>query len=342
MADPRFFERHGPFALKEILAWSGGRLAGDAEADPEIPIHDVASIESAVAGCLSYVEGRRFADRIAGSAATAILVPPALELPNDSRALLIRCQQPKLAFAEIAQRFYPRRVLQGIHPTAVIEDGAVLGEGVSIGAHVTVGANAELGDRVQVGPSSVIGHGVVIGRDTAIGNGCSISCALLGERVRIDSGACIGESGFGWAMSRDGHKWVPQLGRVIIGNDVYIGANTTIDRGAGPDTVIGNGVLIDNLVQIGHNVTIGEGAILAGTVGLAGSVKIGAYALIGAGAGVADHVEVGDGAMISARAGVMDNVPAGERWVGAPAVPSRQFWRAQTMLKRLLTDKGKR
>jgi len=305
-------------------------------------VEDVAPIESARPGSLSYVEGRRFADRIADSAAAVILVPQQLEVPPGSRALLIRCRHPKLAFAEVARHFYPPERAAGIHPSAVIDGSARLGDGVSLGAHVTVGAGAEIGDGVSIGPGSTVGHGVAIGRDTVVGNGCSIAFALIGERVRIDSGARIGESGFGWAMSREGHKWVPQLGRVIIGNDVYVGANTTIDRGAGPDTVIGNGVLIDNLVQIGHNVTIGDGAILAGMVGLAGSVKIGAYALVGAGAGVADHVEIGEGAMISARSGIMDDVPAGERWVGLPGVPSRQFWRAQMMIKRLLKDKGKR
>jgi UDP-3-O-[3-hydroxymyristoyl] glucosamine N-acyltransferase len=210
-----------------------------------------------------------------------------------------------------------------LEPGVTVDPGAVIGPGAEIGAGTLIGANA------------VIGPGARIGRDCAIGPGATISCALIGDRVIIHPGAHIGQDGFGFALGAGGHLKVPQIGRVIIQNDVEIGAGTTIDRGANRDTVIGEGTKIDNLVQVGHNVVIGRHCVLVSQSGVSGSCVVEDYAALGGQAGLAGHLHVGVGAQIAAASGVMNDVPAGERWGGAPAMPLREFFREVAAVKKL-------
>jgi len=210
----------------------------------------------------------------------------------------------------------------------VVEPGAVIGPGAEIGAGTVVGANAVLGPEVR------------IGRSCAIGATATIVAALIGDRVIIHPGAHIGQDGFGFALGPRGHLKVPQVGRVIIQDDVEIGAGVTIDRGANRDTMIGEGAKIDNLVQIGHNVVIGRHAILVAQSGVSGSSVIGDFAALGGQAGVAGHLKVGAGAQVAAAAGVMTDIPAGQRWAGAPAKPVREFFREVATLRRLAAAKG--
>jgi UDP-3-O-[3-hydroxymyristoyl] glucosamine N-acyltransferase len=203
-----------------------------------------------------------------------------------------------------------------------------------------VEAGAEVGAYCRIGPNAVIGAGVVLGERCVIGAGASLSHCLVGARVTIYPGARIGQDGFGFAMDAEGHVRLPQLGRVVIEDDVEVGANSTIDRGAGPDTVIGRGAMIDNLVQIGHNVQVGRGAVIVAQAGVAGSTKLGDFAVLAAKAGVAGHLTIGAGAKIAANAGVMRDVDPGAEVVGAPAIPKRQFFRQQVMLARLAEGKG--
>jgi UDP-3-O-[3-hydroxymyristoyl] glucosamine N-acyltransferase len=216
-----------------------------------------------------------------------------------------------------------------VHPTARLESGVTIDPGA------VIGPRAEIGTGTVIGAGTVVGPNVHIGRDCAIAPNVSIIHALIGDRVIIHPGCRIGQDGFGYLMGAAGHLKVPQIGRVIIQDDVEIGANTTIDRGAMSDTVIGEGTKIDNLVQIAHNVLIGRHCVLASQTGISGSAVIGDNVMMGGQVGIADHVTIGAGAALGAKAGVMHDVPAGARWVGAPAKPVKQFFREIAALERL-------
>jgi UDP-3-O-[3-hydroxymyristoyl] glucosamine N-acyltransferase len=210
-----------------------------------------------------------------------------------------------------------------IDPSATVDPGAVIGPGAEIGAGSVIGAAA------------VIGPNVRIGRDCAIGAGASIIHATLGDRVIVHPGCRIGQDGFGYVPGQNGHAKIPQIGAVVIHDDVEIGAGTAIDRGGMRDTVIGEGTKIDNLVQVGHNVVIGRHCIVVAQTGISGSVSIGDYAMLGDAVGIAPHLNVGRGARLAARAGVISDIPAGEDYGGHPAIPQRQWLRQQVMLGKL-------
>jgi UDP-3-O-[3-hydroxymyristoyl] glucosamine N-acyltransferase len=214
-----------------------------------------------------------------------------------------------------------------------------LGKDVAVDAGAVVGENCIIGDRTRIGANAVIGDGVSIGDDCWIGSNCTLTHCQIGHRAIIHPGVCAGQDGFGFAPGMAMHTKVPQLGRVIIGNDVEIGANTTIDRGAGPDTVIGDGTKIDNLVQIGHNVTIGKGCLIVAQVGISGSTKVGNNVMIGGQAGLVGHLTIGDGARIAAQSGVSRDVPAGVTVAGSPAADAREYWKTLAFLNRLRKDK---
>lgn len=339
MADPRFFTVAGPFTLARLAEISGAELA--AGADPDKQVVDVASLDQAGADNISFLDNRKYLAGFQASKAGAAIVHPDLADRAPAGMALLLSKDPYRAYAKVAQAFYPRRALTPwVAPTAFVDPAAKVGEGCRIEYGAVIGAGAEIGARCHIGPNAVIGEGVVLGDDCIIGANATVQFALVGRNVNIYPGARIGQDGFGFAMGPQGHLKVPQLGRVVIGDNVEIGANTTIDRGAGPDTVIGAGSMIDNLVQIGHNVQLGRGCVIVAQVGISGSTKLGDFVAAGGQAGLAGHLNVGTGARIAAQAGVAKDIPAGETVGGTPAVPQMDWLRQSAALNKLIRRKG--
>ncbi len=338
MTDTRFFRRAGPHSLGALAALTGARLVDPSTADRLI--EDVAPLETAGPADATFLDNRKYTDAFMKSRAGAAFIAETLASRAPAGMALLISREPYKAFARAAQAFYPQSpVMPGRAPSAVVDPTATVPDNCAIGANVVIEAGARLGARCQVGPNSVIGPGVELGADCVIAANVTLSHCLIGARVVLHPGVRIGQAGFGFAPDAAGPVKIPQLGRVIIGDDVDIGANTTIDRGSGHDTVIGPGTMIDNLVQIAHNVVLGRGCILAGQVGISGSTKLGDYVMAGGQAGLAGHLNIGAGARIAAQAGLMKDVAAGETVVGTPAVPAIAFWRQVAMMQRLARKK---
>ncbi len=334
MADPRFFNRSAPITLRQLAEKTGATLADPATADKTV--QDVAPLDRAGDNEISFLDNIRYKDSFAASKAGACVVAPKMaDLAPKGMALLIS-GTPYKTYALIAQAFYPdafpaARIAAGAH----VDGTATIGAGAVIDPGAVIGPGASIGEGAWIEANAVIGPNVVVGKKSRIGANATVSHAVIGDAVRLYPGARVGQDGFGFAPDPKGHVKVPQLGRVIIEDHVEVGANSCIDRGAGPDTVIGAGTWIDNLVQIGHNVKIGRGCILIAQSGVAGSTVLEDYAVLAAQAGVAGHLTIGMGARIGAKAGVMRDVPAGEEQLGAPAVPVKEFMRQVVALKRL-------
>jgi UDP-3-O-[3-hydroxymyristoyl] glucosamine N-acyltransferase len=339
MADPRFFFNRGPHRLAELARRSGAELAN--AADGERLIRDVAPLDRAGPDDLSFLDNPRYVALFAATRAGACIVAAKHASRAPQGCALLISDRPYRAYALAARAFYPPEpAAAGIHPRAVVDDTARLGHGVAVAAGAVIEAGAEIGARSSIGANSVVGRNVRIGADCRIGALVSLSHCEIGDRVTLLPGVRIGQDGFGFAPDPAGHVKVPQLGRVIIGDDCEIGANSTIDRGAGPDTVIGPGCWIDNLVQIGHNVTVGRGCIIVAQAGVAGSSRLGDFVALGAQGGIAGHLTIGNGAQVAAQSGVMNDVPAGAVVCGAPAVPIKQFFRQVAAVQRLAQKKG--
>jgi UDP-3-O-[3-hydroxymyristoyl] glucosamine N-acyltransferase len=332
MADARFFQQSAAQSLKDLAVIAGGEVIGDAS----LMIEDVAPLDVAGAGKISFLDNIRYKESFKTSKAAACVVSDAMKEHAPHGMSLIVCKNPYKSYALIAQSFYPDVFPDAqISSASHIDSSAVIGAGAVIEPGVVIGANAHIGAGTWIEANSVIGPGVQIGAKCHVGANSTISHAIVGDAVRLYPGVRIGQDGFGFAIDPTGFVKVPQLGRVIIEDHVEIGANTTIDRGAGPDTIIGAGTWIDNLVQIGHNVKIGRGCILIAQCGIAGSSVMEDYSVLAAQAGVAGHLRIGTGARIGAKSGVMKDVPPGEEQLGAPAMPVKDFMRQVIALKRL-------
>ena len=316
--------------VAELAAMLDGEIVGDGQT----LLNGMAPLEQARPGELSLVTDNKYAARLATSNASAILTD--LQLPVDRPA--IRIADPYLGFIGLLERFFPpQHPAWEIDARAVLGPDVVVGEGVSVGPYVVIERGTRLGDRVVVYPGTYIGASCEIGDDCVLYANVSLYARVhLGKRVIVHSGAVIGADGFGFHPQPDGtYRKIPQVGRVIMGNEVEIGANTCVDRAMMGDTVIESGAKLDNLVQVGHNTTVGAHTVLAGQVGLSGSVRVGSRVRIGGQVGIADHVAVGEGASIVAQSGVGQDVEPGAAVFGSPAVPSATFKRVHFYSQRL-------
>ena len=331
--DPRFFGRAGPHDLELLASRIGATVRPGAAGGP---FTGVAPLQAAGPDQVSFLDNRRYLKQLAATEAGAVIVSPAFadQVPASSAALVTA--EPYLGWAIIAALFHPRvAVKPGIHPSAIVEAGATIDPTAEIGAFVMVGPGSLIGAGTVLASHVSIGAGVVVGRECRIGSHVSLSHTILGDRVTIFPGARLGQEGFGFALGASGFVTVPQLGRVLIEDDVEIGANATIDRGSAQDTVIGAGSRLDNLVQIGHNVRLGRCCIVVAQAGISGSTELEDFVTIAAQAGLIGHIRIGRKARIGAQCGVMSDVEAGADVIGSPAMPFREFFRNVAALRRL-------
>lgn len=341
MADPRFYAVAGPFTLLEVAEAGGAEIARSP--NPNSKFVDVKPLDQAGPNDVSFIENRRYLESFKNSRAGALLLSAELVDSAPVQAALLVCDDAYRGYANVAAMFYPTQKSTGVvHPSAIIDASANIGDGVQIDAGAVILEQADIGAGTIVGPAAVIGKSVKVGVDCKIGPGVALSYCEIGARTTIHQGACIGQDGFGFAPSQTRHQKVPQLGRVLIGDDVEIGANCAIDRGTGPDTVIGSGTKIDNLVQIAHNVQIGEKCLIAAQVGISGSSVIGDLTMFGGQSGVAGHLKIGHGVRIAGQSGVTKDIAPGTTVAGMPAEDSRSHWRRLALLNRLADEhKGK-
>lgn len=344
MVDPAFFPNPAAISLGEIAEIAACPLPPGI--DPDHLISAAAPLDQAGPDAVAYMDNPRYVDALASSRAGCLLVARkfAASVPDGVPALIL--DKPYPAFAAILSRLYPDALRPGSHfgslgvsPGSVVHPDARLESGVRVDPGAVIGPHAEIGSGTVVAANAVIGPHVKIGRDCSIGANSSVLHALIGNGVIVHAGVRIGQDGFGFAMGGGGHTKVPQIGRVIIQDAVEIGANSTIDRGASRDTVIGEGSKIDNLVQIAHNVVIGRHCVIVAQTGISGSTTLEDFVVLGGQVGVIGHVTIGMGAQIAASSNVNSDVPAGARWGGTPAKPVRDWFREMTTLKTLAMRK---
>ncbi len=338
MVDRRFFINHGPFSASEIAEATGAALRDGADGNRQFS--DVSPLDRATATDVSFFDNTKYLDQFTNSTAGLCFLRPKYTDKAPAGMTVLLTEDPYRCYALAAQKFYPHpRPKSGVSQTAIVDPSATLGKDIAIATGAVIGANVIIGDRSSIGANTVVGDGVQIGSDTHIGAVTTLTHAIIGNRVLIHRGVHIGQDGFGFALGRDGHVKVPQLGRVVIEDDVEIGSGTTIDRGTGPDTVLGEGTKVDNLVQIGHNVQIGKRAVIIAQCGISGSTRIGDGAVLGGQAGLAGHLKIGAGAKIAAKSGVMNDIPVGASYGGSPAIPVVDWHRQTIAISRLIKPK---
>ncbi len=344
MTDSSFFPQAGTLSLRQVVEMAGAQLPEGS--DGEFVLTGVAPLESAGPGDLAYMDNAAYGAILSQTKAGVCLVTPRFAAKVPAGTIAIVTPLAYRVFAQAMALLFPSAMrpgsffdATGISPGSSVHPTARLEHGVRVDPGAVIGPGAEIGSGTIIGAHAVIGPQVRIGRDCSISPNVTISNAFIGNRVILHPGVCIGQDGFGFAMGPQGHLKVPQIGRVIIQDDVEIGANSTVDRGASRDTVIGEGTKIDNLVQIAHNVVIGRHCVIVAQVGIAGSTTIEDFVALGGQVAVRGHVRIGMGAQIAATSGVNGDVPPGARWGGSPARPMREWFREITALKKLASRK---
>jgi UDP-3-O-[3-hydroxymyristoyl] glucosamine N-acyltransferase len=341
MSDPEFFPRPKPVTVAEICSWVGATVSDERAA--YTMIEEVAPLDTAGPGDLTFLDNKKYVEALARTRAGAVLLHARFVSLVPDGVIAIPVGDPYRAFATVSGRLHPTALrLEGpwrgpvaIAPGAHVHPAARLEPGVTVEPGAVIGPDVEIGTGTVISANAVIGQSVRIGRNCHIGANTTLIHCLLGNRVIVHAGVRIGQDGFGFAMGPRGHQKVPQTGRVVIQDDVEIGANTTIDRGANRDTVIGEGTKIDNLVQIAHNVEIGRHCVIVSQVGISGSTRLGDFVVLAGQVGLTGHLKIGDGAQIGAQSGINADVPPGVRMMGSPAKPLLEFAREIATLKRL-------
>lgn len=316
--------------LKELGELVGGTVVGDGE----IEISGVAPIDDAEVGQITFIANPKYLRKLETTRASAIIVSKEV---TSAEKPLIQTANPSLAFVKILNLFHERPYQsKGIHPNAKIGSDVILGKDITLYPYVYIGDRCKIGDRVTLYPGVFVGEDSIIGEDSVLHPNVTIySRSVIGKRVVLHSGVVIGADGFGYIKDGTKNIKIPQVGRVIIEDEVEIGANSTVDRAALGETIIRRGVKIDNLVQVGHSVEIGEDSIIIAQVGIAGSTKIGKNVILAGQVGVIDHLEIGDNVKVGAQSGVAQNLPSDQVFTGTPAIPHRDYLRAVTTFPKL-------
>ena len=321
--------------LHEIAELLGGALSDPSQGDPVIS--GVASLDEATDADISFFVNPKYAASLQKTQAAAVIVPEGLDIAA-TKTILLRTANPAESFAKVLALFAPKPIAYapGIHPSAIIAPDVSLGTGIHIGVSAIIESGVSIGEGSVISAGAYIGHGVSIGANCHIHPHVTVcDNSRIGSRVILHAGVVIGADGFGYESGPAGHKKIPQTGIVQIDDDVEIGANSTVDRARFGRTWIKKGTKIDNLCQVGHNVTIGEHSILCGLVGISGSARIGSGVILAGQAGVAGHIEIGDGAIVGPQSGVPKSIPSKGKFMGTPAHPMREFSEAVVRVYRL-------
>ncbi len=347
MTEFSFFARDADFSVAEIAALTGAEPCEGADLSRRVS--GIAPVDQAGAADLTFVSETKFVAALRATGAGVILTTErfARHAPEGVAVLCVR--KPYDAFVAVARRIYSGALRPastfgtvGVSPGAMVHPTAQLGEGVTVDPFAVIGPSASIGAGTLIGSHTVIGPNVRIGSDCAIGAKCTVTHSHLGDRVILHPGCDIGQDGFGYLLGAGGHTKVPQVGSVVIHDDVEIGSGTRIDRGGIRDTVIGAGTKIDNLCQIGHNCIVGRHCIIVAQSGLSGSVTLEDFVVLGPRTGIIPHITIGKGAITAARSTIYENVPAGQFWGGFPAKPKKQWLREVVALERLAAQARKK
>ncbi|OUJ10121.1 UDP-3-O-(3-hydroxymyristoyl)glucosamine N-acyltransferase [Acetobacter sp. DsW_059] len=341
-ANPRFFLRSGPFDAQAVAQAAQATFVppADGRALPAEGFKGIAPLQSAGSDEISFLDNRRYATLLENTSAGLVIVAPAFadKVPPHCAALIT--SEPYLAWSRVARMFHPRHPARaGVHPSACVASTADIHPTCEVGPFAMIGENVKIGAGSVIGAHTVIEQSVTLGEECRIGGHVTLSHVVVGDRVIILPGARIGQDGFGFAVGPQGFETVPQLGLVVLGNDVEIGANTTIDRGSVNNTVIGAGSRLDNLVQIGHNVQMGRCCIVVAQAGISGSTILEDFVTIAAQAGLIGHIRIGEKARVGAQCGVMSDVKSKADVIGSPAMPFKEFFQNVAVLRRIAKKK---
>lgn len=347
MTEYSFFAHSANLSVADIVTLTGAEPCEGADLSRRLT--GIAPVDRAGADDLTFVAEAKFAAALKSTQAGAVLTSERFLRHAPDGVTVLRARKPYDAFVTVARKIYSNALrptsafgTKGVAPGAVVHPSAELAPDVTVDPFAVIGPFAKIGSGTLIGAHVVIGEHVRVGSDCAIGAHCTITHAHLGDRVVIHPGCNIGQDGFGYVSSGEGHVKIPQVGRVVIHNDVEIGSGTRIDRGGMRDTVIGEGTKIDNLCQIGHNCVVGRHCIIVAQSGLSGSVTIEDFVVLGPRTGIIPHITVGKGATLASRSTVYDNVPAGEVWGGFPAKPKLQWMREVVALQKMAAEGRKK